>query len=252
MKAIWHSLTAERYFVFSAMLFLYTVCAFGQDVNKMENSVIARIIQYKVKPGYQEKFRKVLGDYVLRSITTESNVMAEAYYEQENTNTLWLIERWTDQTELNKFLRGIEFKAIETLAKESLINPPKVFNVEDLEPLSKQQWRKAAKTGDSPFTVMLFVDAKPGTQQTFKDLYNVAMPKFRSEAGVVTYQLSQMQKDVTKFVTYEKFRNDEAFRYHLDFRPIQPLIAYLETSIKNPPFQNGLHRLIEFSPLTRE
>ncbi len=99
---------------------------------------------------------------------------------------------------------------------------------------------------------MLFVDAKQGTQHDFKAIYHKAMPQFRSEPGVVTYQLSEIEGDETKFVTYEKFRSDEAFQYHLKFPPIQPVIDYLNTSIKKPPFQDGIHNLIEFAPLTRE
>jgi quinol monooxygenase YgiN len=78
------------------------------------------------------------------------------------------------------------------------------------------------------------------------------MPQFRSEDGVVTYQLSQLEDDSTQFVTYEKFRSNEAFQFHLNFPPIRPVIDYLNTSIKKQPFQDGIHNLIEFAPLTRE
>jgi quinol monooxygenase YgiN len=78
------------------------------------------------------------------------------------------------------------------------------------------------------------------------------MPQFRSEPGVINYQLSQLQEDSTRFVTYEKFRSEDAFQYHLNFPPIQPVIDYLNSSIKKQPFQTGLHRLIEFAPENRK
>jgi len=78
------------------------------------------------------------------------------------------------------------------------------------------------------------------------------MPQFRSEPGVINYQLSQLEEDGTQFVTYEKFRNEDAFQYHLNFPPIQPVIDYLNTSIKKQPFETGLHRLIEFAPVIRQ
>jgi quinol monooxygenase YgiN len=252
MKTTFRCLTSLKYSVFIAAFLMYTVCAYAQEINKMEKNMVAKLTRYEVKPGYQEKLRTALNNYVLHSIVVKSNIMAEAYYEQENNNVIWLIERWINKNELGKVTASVEFKAIETLIKEGLEKPLKILYVEDLEPLTKQQWRKSAKKEDKPFTVMLFVDAKPGTQKTFIDVYNVAMPKFRSEAGVVTYQLSQLHEDSTQFVTYEKFRNDGAFQYHLSFRPIEPVIAYLKTSIKKPPFQSGLHRLIEFAPLIRE
>jgi quinol monooxygenase YgiN len=124
--------------------------------------------------------------------------------------------------------------------------------VRDLEPLTKQQWSSVAGKQDQPLTIMLFVDAKPGTENNFKEVYHTAMPKFRSEPGVINYQLSQLEEDSTQFVTYEKFKNEDAFKYHLNFPPIQPVIDYLNTSIKKQPFQTGLHRLIEFAPATHQ
>jgi quinol monooxygenase YgiN len=253
MKTILRFITPGKRPVFIASLFiLWIASACAQGFNKEQESVVAKLTRYEVKPGYQQKFRTALSDYVVLSIASENNIMAEAYYEETNPNLVWLIERWTNSDELNRIQAGTSFKATETLTKKAVTKPSKSFYLKDLEPLSKQQWRKMAKKEDKSFTVMLFVDAKPGTQKTFIDAYNVAMPKFRSEAGVVTYQLSQLQEDNTQFVTYEKFRNEEAFQYHLSFCPIEPVIAYLQTSIKNQPFQSGLHRLIEFAPLTRE
>ena len=231
-----------RYIVFFAALFMS--CTSDKDVVKLT--------RYEVKQDYQEQFRKALSDYVLHSLTVESNIMAEAYYDQKTPSVLWLMERWINRTELDKSGTGVQFKAIETLAKEAFVQPSKLFYAKDLEPLSKSQWRKTAKKEDHPLTVMLFVDTKSGTQETFKNVYHTAMPQFRSEPGVVTYQLSQLEEDNTQFVTYEKFRNDEAFQYHLKFPAVRPVIDFLETNIEKPPFQSGLHHLVEFAPLFRE
>ena len=80
----------------------------------------------------------------------------------------------------------------------------------------------------------------------------VAMPEFRAEPGVVTYQLSQVVGKDTQFITYEKFRAEESLEEHLAFPPINPILDFLQTSITNPPFENGLHKLTEFAPLIRE
>ena len=217
-----------------------------------DKDVLVRLTRYEVKQGYQEQFRKALSDYVLQALTVESNIMAEAYHEQENPGVLWLVERWKNKTKLDQSGAGMQFKAIQRLAKEALEQPSKFFYAKDLEPLSKTQWRKSAKKEDHPLTVMLFVDTKPGTQETLKDVYHTAMPQFRSEPGVITYQLSQLKEDETQFVTYEKFRSDEAFQYHLKFPPVKPVIDFLETNSEEPPFQRGLHQLIEFTPLLSE
>jgi len=213
---------------------------------------IAKLTMYEVPENASEQFRKALKDYVTASLSSKENIMAEAFYEQDKPNILWLIERWNGKKNLEDFGKKTQAKALQSLTEKSLKTSPKIYYVKDLEPLTKEQWRKTSKKEDNQLVIMLFVDGKKGTEQNFKDTYHIAMPQFRSEPGVVTYQLSEIEGDETQFVTYEKFRSNDAFQYHLNFPPIKPVIEYLETSIKKPPFQNGLHNLIEFAPLTRE
>ncbi|KAA2239087.1 alpha/beta fold hydrolase [Chitinophaga agrisoli] len=215
------------------------------------DSVVARLIRYEVHPAYQAAFRQAVSDYVAHSLQSETNVLSEAYYEQADTTVLWLIERWGTKDALDEAGKSTAFKTIESLSRNSLKQPAKTIYVKDLEPLPKSQWRSVTGKQDQPLTIMLFVDAKPGTENNFKEVYHTAMPQFRSEPGVINYQLSQLEDDITQFVTYEKFRNEDAFQYHLNFPPIQPVIDYLHTSIKKQPFEAGLHRLIGFAPVIR-
>ena len=234
--------------VFTSMYFLLS----GTYVSGQNNKVITRLIRYEVQPQFQAAFRMAVRNYVFHSLKSETNIMSEAYYEQADTTVLWVIERWSNKDELDKASKSSVFKAIDSLSRTSLKQPAKTIYVKDLEPLSKPQWRTVSKEEDKPITIMLFVDAKPGTENKFKEVYHIAMPLFRSEPGVINYQLSQLEEDSTQFVTYEKFRNEDAFQYHLNFPPIRPVIDYLGTSIKKQPFQTGLHRLIAFAPLTRQ
>jgi putative intracellular protease/amidase/quinol monooxygenase YgiN len=214
--------------------------------------VIGRLTRYAVKPAHQDDFRRALSNYVSQALAEEGNIQAEAYHEQDNQSVLWLIERWKNRSELERFGQNLQSRAVSSLESAALSSAAKTYLVTDLEPLSKQQWRRTAQVEDHPLTVMLFVDSKEGTQDDFKSMYHFAMPPFRSQPGVVTYQLSQVLGDDTKFVTFEKFRSPEAFQHHLNFPPIKPVIDYLQTNIKQQPFQSGLHTLVEFAPLTRE
>ncbi|MBO9562079.1 MAG: antibiotic biosynthesis monooxygenase [Niastella sp.] len=205
---------------------------------------VAVLTRYEVKEGQQKTFRSVLGKYIKQANAQTDNIMAEGYHEQENPSILWIIERWSSKAAFDKNRK--------LLSGNKLVQPAKTIYVKDLEPLTKAAWQRKPGKDDKPITIILFVDSKPGTETTFKTVYHTAMPQFRSEPGVINYQLSQLEEDNTQFVTYEKFRNDEAFQYHLKFPPIQPVIDYLNTSIKKQPFQTGLHRLIEFAPVKRK
>ncbi len=231
---------------------VFMTMATGNHVQAQKTEMFGRLTRYAVKPDYQEQFRRSLSDYVSQALALESNIQAEAYYERDNQLVLWLVERWRNRNELERFGKSSQSRAIDSLKGEALSMNAETYYVTDLEPISKQQWRRAAKAEDHPLTQMLFVDSKEGTQDAFKGTYHVAMPQFRSEPGVVTYQLSQVLGKDTKFVTYEKFRSEEAFQYHLKFPPIKPVIDYLHTSIKEQPFEKGLHTLVEFAPLTRD
>lgn len=213
---------------------------------------LGRLTRYVVKPVESDSFQAALSAYVRQALTVESNIQAEAFYEQDDRSVLWLIERWKNRSELERFGDSPPAKRVESLKSAALKTNVEIHHIIDLEPLSKEQWRRPPSATDRPIMIMLFVDAKAGTQDEFKATYHTAMPAFRGEPGVITYQLSQFENDETKFVTYEKFRSNDAFQFHLTFPPIKPVLDYLQTSIKRQPFQAGLHTLIEFAPLTRE
>lgn len=238
--------------MFSAVVFMLAQSHAKEMKYLSNNEVIAKLTKYEVKAGYEKQFRQVLADYVTQALVQEGNIMSEAHYEQDKPSVLWLMERWTSKEQLKDITKSKQAKALFSLEKTALVKSSKSYYLKDLEPLTKEQWRKTAKKEDNQLIVILFVDAKKGTQQYFKNTYHKAMPEFRSEPGVVTYQLSEIEGNETQFVTYEKFRSNDAFQYHLRFPPIKPVIEYLETGTQNPPFQNGLHNLIEFAPLTRE
>jgi quinol monooxygenase YgiN len=176
-----------------------------------KSNVFARLTKYEVKPEFQQPFRKAISDNIFYSLQQKSNILAEGYYEQDKPSVLWVIERWNSKEDFDKSQSSHAFKAIDSLAEIGLQQSPTTIDVKDLEPLSKTQWRSVAAKADTPITIMLFVDSKPGTEDVFEKVYHAAMPAFRSETGVINYQLSRFESDNTKFVTYEKFRSDAAF-----------------------------------------
>ncbi|GAB3960438.1 hypothetical protein GCM10028805_57960 [Spirosoma harenae] len=213
-------------------------------LHEKAESVAVKITKYPIKSAYQKSFRKAVTTYVRNSLDAKDNIMSEVYYERESPATLWVIERWSNQAALTANNQRQPAKAIQRMVSQATSSPVETIMVRDLEPIPKGSWRKTPNPEDRPFTIMLFVDAKNGTENKFKEIYHKAMPQIRGESGIVTYQLSQRTDDDTKFITYEKFRNQEAFQYHLKFAPLKPVLDYLHSSIKSPPFEKGLHNLI--------
>lgn len=228
------------------MIHVGTTAAAVDQLNSPDAYVV--ITRYDIQESTKEKIAKALNTYVLHAVANEDNIMAEVFQEQEQPLVLWVVERWKTKDEFKDFFQSTNVKKMLQLSKTELLRPTTTYYLKDLAPLSKSDWRNAPTKNDKPIVIMLFVNSKPGTEDTFTKLYDAAMPKFRSEPGVIAYGLSQFEDDRTQFVTYEKFRNEDAFKYHLNFPPIQPVLDYLNTSIKAQPFQRGLHRLVPLAP----
>lgn len=214
---------------------------------KSTRRAVAVLTRYEIKKGEEDACHAALAQYVKDAVVQKDNIMAEGYYEQETPSVCWVVERWSNGKEWDQHRKQ---EALERLPGGKLAHPAQSFYIKDLEPLTKEAWRRAPAQTDSPITVMLFVDSKPGTEENFKSIYHTAMPHFRGEPGVINYQFSQLENDQTQFVTYEKFRDEAAFQYHLQFSPIQPVLDYLNTDIKQQPFQRGLHKLVALALAT--
>jgi quinol monooxygenase YgiN len=239
----------SRWVAWSILLLgISTLPAEAGAAGKRNQETVAVLTRYDVKDGFEDQLQQALKSYVAHAFAQESNIMAEAYSEQGQPQVFWVMERWSSKSAFEKAGKTQPCKAIDSLSENGLAQEPQRTYVTDLEPLSKAQWRTAEGSTDKPLTIMLFVEARPGTETRFKEVYHEAMPWFRGEPGVINYQLSQFAEDSTRFVTYERFRSEEAFQYHLNFPPIQPVIGYLNTSIKKQPFQSGLHRLAAIRP----
>lgn len=138
-------LSFSRKHVAIILTMLFLLCQLtpkAQQSMRNQSDIVARLTRYDVKTDHQTAFRKAVSDYVHHSLNQESNVLSEAYYEQENPSVMWIIERWNSKIELEKAGKSPFFKAIESLSKTVLLKPAKTIDVKDLEPISKQQWRR--------------------------------------------------------------------------------------------------------------
>ena len=103
------------------------------------NTPVVRLLKCNVSPAYLTKFRNVLNEYVHSSMNAAGNIMAEAYYEENDSTTLWIIERWTDENTLAKNGESKAAKAIVDLMKHALAAPADTIIMNDLEPLNKKE-----------------------------------------------------------------------------------------------------------------
>lgn len=207
-----------------------------------DSTVTVALTQYHVKTSCRDKFLEALSAYTFSSLGTAGNIMAEAYYEQGDACIMWTMERWDSRAYYKNNRGSAAAKEIGSLTKTGLAAPVKTIFLEDLELLSKE-------AGCNAITVMLLVDVKDGTEDHFRSINHEAVAALRREPGVLAFQFSQETRHKTRFIIYKKFRDWDAFQYHLKDPALEPVIKFLQTSIKEPPFEKGYHHLIQFAPL---
>jgi len=213
-----------------------------------DRQIIVALTQYHVKKPFQHEFMEVLSRYIFNSLDANGNIMAEAYYEKGDFCIIWIIERWNNYSFYKNNKRSREAKAVDTLTKTGLVSPVEITFMKDFLQLTNDAG-DIFKAREQPVTLMLFVDVKTGTENHFRLINRMVMSVFQDEPGIIVFRLSQIICHKTKFIIFKKFRDWNAFQYHLKDPALKPLMTFLHTSIKEPPYEKGYHHLIQFAPL---
>src|SRR5690349_8386973 len=101
------------------------------------------IKRYEIQKDSKERIGKALNDYVRNALADEGNILAEVFQEEGQPLVLWLLERWGSKDHYSKFSQSPQVKELLTLSKSELVQPVKVYYLNELAPLSKTEWRKA-------------------------------------------------------------------------------------------------------------
>jgi len=213
--------------------------------------IIGRLMRFRAAPSLKVELYIALNQYVLSASDAEGNIMAEAYYQEDDDSILWVIERWSEARFLDNNEKKEPMLNIIALRLKDGNMPVEHIYFMDLLTLPNQTYRRMPNEGDDPYTVMFFVNTQEGSEENFKSIYHSSMPALRSDPGILIYQLFQDLTDDTKFITYEKFRSRSSFEDHLKSLSAGPVVGFLQNSLRNPSFEQGLQRLIEFAPLYR-
>lgn len=221
------------------------------DIFAPDTSATVLLTRYHIKASYQDEFLQVLSEYVFSCRETAGNVMVEAYCEQGDASIVWIMERWSSTAFYKDNKKSTATKLVDDLAKTGLVTPVETIFLKDLELLFKADGQKEM-IQDEPLSILLFVDVKSGSEDYFRLINRSVMKEFRTRPGVLIFRLSQVLNEKTRFVIFKKFVDRKAFQNHLKAAGLKPVIKFLQTSIKEPPFEKGYHHLIEFAPLIRE
>lgn len=204
------------------------------------------LTQYHVKSFYREPFRVVLSEYIDSARRETGNITMEAYFEQGDPSIMWIIEWWDSSTSYTENARSAAAVKVSDMARAGLLSPVEKILLNDLEMITRAISREGTAPANGSITVMLLVEVNKGTEDHFRQINRVVASAFQEHPDVLKFWLSEVAGRKNRFVVYKKFRNRDAFQSHLKDPAVMPVIAFLQTSVTEPPFEKGYHHLIEF------
>ncbi|MBT8340253.1 MAG: antibiotic biosynthesis monooxygenase [Desulfatitalea sp.] len=83
--------------------------------------------------------------------------------------------------------------------------------------------------------VKVILQAQPEKAQELEKLLKDIIPSVRHEQGTVTYTLHRSQKDASRFLFYEKYRDQQACDDHMSTPYVQELIKQLDQFLMRAP-----------------
>ncbi|MCF6405209.1 antibiotic biosynthesis monooxygenase [Chitinophaga filiformis] len=214
-----------------------------------DRAVVIVLTKYHAKTAYQHEFLEGLSAYVFSSLEATGNIMSEAFYEKGDFCIMWVMERWGNYDFYKKNRRSSEAGVVRHLAKTGLITAVETVFLKDLLLFSLARSRNPLKENDRQITVMLFIEVKSGAKNYFRSIKQAIISVFRDKPGMLHFQLSRVRCFRRRFIVCKKFRDWDAFQYHLKDPALQPVITFLQSAVKEPPYEKGYHHLIQFAPL---
>jgi quinol monooxygenase YgiN len=91
------------------------------------------------------------------------------------------------------------------------------------------------KDPDKPFTMLVRIKVKEGSEEKFEKAFARARVQTRKEKGNRAYDLARDTKMPTQYVVYERWANIEALDEHIKSKYITALLAELGDLTAGPP-----------------
>jgi quinol monooxygenase YgiN len=91
------------------------------------------------------------------------------------------------------------------------------------------------KDPDKPFTMLVRIKVKEGSEEKFEKAFAKARVQTRKEKGNRAYDLARDTKMPTQYVVYERWANIEALDEHIKSKYIQALLVELHDLTAGPP-----------------
>jgi quinol monooxygenase YgiN len=120
------------------------------------------------------------------------------------------------------------------LALAAMVTAPSVCAEEKDDPIIAFA-KTRLKDPKKPFTLVVIVKVKEGSQEKFEEAFAKALTATRKEKGCLTYDLNHDTKDAQSYVVYERWKSLADLEAHLKTEHIVALLKLLPELTEGQP-----------------
>lgn len=210
---------------------------------------ITMLVTFNIKSEQLELFKTALIEDAQNARNENGNVTMELYQHKDKPTTLYLFERWINQKVLDEHFEKPYTKRILELNKIALASPMEILYLSDIAPLLKNEFKHPLST-DNPVDLVVLFKIKEGMQKKFVQQFHKSIQNSRPEIGNIAFHFHEVQGDSTKFVLYERWRNQEALNSHFEQPYTKELFELFKIAL-DKPVAESLNFIIEIGHIKR-
>jgi quinol monooxygenase YgiN len=219
--------TKTLLFAFLFLLSLHT------SAQKQKTDVVTMLVTFTVKPEQKEAFKDALLEDAKNARTEKGNLTMELYEHKDKATTLFLFERWTNQTALDEHFEKPYTKKVLELNKIALASPMEILYLNDVAPLPSREFKKPL-SADTPVDLVVIFKVKDGMQERFIQQFQKSIQNSRPETGNIAFHFHSVNEDKSAFVLYERWRNQAALDFHFAQPYTKELFELFKTALDKP------------------
>ncbi|MGO4291588.1 putative quinol monooxygenase [Chitinophaga sp. RAB17] len=200
--------------------------------NKSEERV-TMLVTFNVNADQREAFKNALIADRKGAANEKGNISMELYEHKDKPNTFYLFERWVNKKYLDEHFTKKYTKDVLELNKTALTTPMEILYLNDISPLPKNELKNPLST-DAPVDLVVIFKVKDGMQNTFIKQFEKSIVNSRPESGNVEFFFHTLPGDNTKFVLYERWRNQAALDFHFAQPYTKELFEMFKATLEKP------------------
>ncbi len=171
--------------------------------------MITVVSKFSIKPDYIEIFKKVMLENQELVQQEEGNLEMRLFVEKNDPTSFFVYGRTRDQKALEVHTKLVEERRIAEKMKETLETSPTTWSLGETKPLPDHD-SKQANSEDKEVIIFFVFDTKPGYKDKLVAQFEKHVTHTRKEEGNILFDFYTINDIDTKFVVYERWRNEDA------------------------------------------